>query len=90
MKNTERLEIRLSKELKELLEHTCTKQEKTISDFIREAIKEKINTNPHCQNIQAQLLANQAYNHLISIPYISSECKIAITTEVLYYEQYYN
>ena len=78
----ERTHIRLPKEQKEQLNQHCTTTENTMSDFIRDAIDEKLYRESPAYKIEKSMLANRISNILNEHPRLDKNLKNQILQEI--------
>ncbi len=78
----ERTHIRLPKEQKERLSQYCSNTEHTMSDFIRDAIEEKLYRESPAYQIEKSMLGNRISNILNEHPRLDKNLKAQILKEV--------
>lgn len=81
-----RMEFRIETELKQDVNNYCHEHNYTASEFIREAIIKKLNTDSNNNPTQQLLLANKIYNLTLAFPNLDPKYKKLLQEELLKHE----
>lgn len=90
MKKTERIDCRLTIEEKKRLYDHCSSRKTSASQFIREAVLEKLYRSSWEYHVKQALFFNQILNANNTSPTPNQEINILIEQELYNHEKYYN
>lgn len=81
-KKTERLQLRLTQEIRKLLEQQCQEHGMNFTEYICALIKKDFIQQSHEQQIEDAMAENHVLNSLLLNPDISSKAKQLIGKEI--------